>query len=226
MLHAFWRYLRIVGPVGMTWLLSLTPARGTLVLLLPTRDVIVACADRREWNRVEGEKDADKIFTLGESAAFIIVGNAALSIPENGSLKRVYSLAGSVRKFYRDHPFSGTNPGWNELAAFLKQDFETAYRDQHSPIEISPGATDDVVWEVDFLYLPNLKPAVQQIEYHLGGKLDVAALPGKPYITGQTDVSLRILRPQRFPDPQFSDLLGQDVIRRVWNEHGTDAFVE
>jgi hypothetical protein len=215
--HAFWRSLRIVALVGMSWFLSLVPAQGTLVLLLPTRVGIVACADRREWNRIEGAKDVDKIFPVGQSTAFIIVGNEALSIPQNGNLKRVYSLAGSVRKFYSHHPFSGTNSGWNELAEFLKKDFETAYRDQRTAIEISPSATDDVVWEIDFLYLQNQKPAIQQIEYHLGGALDVAALPRKPYITGQTDVTLRILRPQQFHDSRFSDLWGQDLIRRVWN---------
>src|SRR6266536_4996443 len=83
-----------------TALLASASAHGTLALLLPTREGLVACADRREWNRVEGPKDTDKIFALNRRAGFMVVGVARLSITGVGAQTSVYSLSGSVQRFY------------------------------------------------------------------------------------------------------------------------------
>jgi hypothetical protein len=196
-------------------LLACAPAHGTLALLLPTKEGIVVCADRREWNRAEGPKDTNKIFALNRRVAFMVVGVARLSVSTPRALAPVYSISDSVQGFYARHKFVNQDSGWRRLASVLKQDFEDAYRKYNAPIEGSPGTTDDVVWEVDFLFATNRTPAVKQILYHSGGETTLNSLPEKPYITGQTAVSLRILRPQQYPDARFSDLRGDVRIARA-----------
>ncbi len=202
-------------------LAALTPSRGTLVLILPTMEGLVACADRREWNRIEGPRDtADKIFELNHDTAFVVSGSTVLSVSEGGDLKRVYTLAGSVKEFYAHRSFRDREAEWMELAAFLKKQFENAYARYHAAIEVTPGASDDVIWEVDFMFPSNRAPIVKQVLYRLDGTVTQAYLPIRPYIAGETAVSLRILRPQQFPgfpDPRFSDLYALDQIARVWN---------
>ena len=194
--------------------------RGTLVLLLPTRDGLVVCADKRKWNKVEGEDDhADKIHQLSPSAAFVISGVESLSLlePSAGKLRTVFSLATSVQAFYKKHGSVDADLMWDQFADFLKSDFESAYRTHNTPIESTPGSQDDVVWELEFLYLRHRQPTVKQIVYRLGGTVTVSPLPERPYITGETAVALRILRPQMYPDQRFSDLWGNAQIYRAWN---------
>jgi len=199
----------------MLLLLSI-PTHGTLALLLPTKEGIVVCADRMEWNRVEGAKDADKIFALNDEVGFVVVGAAGLSVPNLGTLKPVFSLSECVKKFYTQHHFRDNASDWSELTHFLKKSFETAYRENNATIETSPGAVDDVVWEVDFLYSTGRSPAVKQILYRLGGQTRVTSLSETPYIAGQTAVALRILRPTQLSDNRFSDLRGDANIARAW----------
>jgi hypothetical protein len=167
---------------------------------------------------VQGPTDTSKIFTLGKRAGFIIIGASGLSAYKRGKLTRVYSLAGSVHKFYTNHPFQDDDPGWNALTQFLKKDFETTYQRNQKAIEVSPGASDDVVWEIDFLYLSNGNPVIEQILYHLDGTTELKTLPKKPYISGQTDVALSVLRPGQVPDARFSDLRGLHEIGLVWHD--------
>jgi hypothetical protein len=192
---------------------------ATLILLLPTQDGVVLCADRREWNRLETQDSSDKIFKVSAQAAFATSGAEAISIPIHGKLKKVYSLSDSVRNFYAGHPFRNDESEWDQLLSFLKAKFEEAHRDFYTAIEVSPGSTDDVVWEIDLVYLSNGKPASMQLLYRLGGKTERNPLDFKPYIAGETEVTLRILRgPQYpgYPDARFSDLYALREIARVW----------
>lgn len=57
-------------------------SHGTLVLLLPTRDGIVTCADKRRWNETTGSSDdAQKIFQLAPQIAFAISGHNEIVMP-------------------------------------------------------------------------------------------------------------------------------------------------
>jgi hypothetical protein len=215
---------RFVQVVSLTVFLSVTPAQSTLVLLLPTREGVVVCADKREWNRVEGPSDnAEKIYKLGDSALFVVDGVSELLNPS--TLKREYSLTDSVRQFYAKRPFKDTPQEWEALKSFLKNSFETSYRERGTPIETLPGSTDDVAWEVNFVYHSNRAPVIKQIEYHLGGAVTEQSLPQEPYITGQTDVVLRVLKSKQFPDTRFSDLMGIVQIERAWN-HSAAGYPE
>jgi len=78
---------------------SAKASHGTLVILVPTREGIIACADKRRWNQVTGATDdADKIERLGSKGAFAVSGNVEIGKP--GMPGSLYSLSSSVKAFY------------------------------------------------------------------------------------------------------------------------------
>jgi hypothetical protein len=103
-------------------------SHGTLVLLLPTRDGIVTCADKRRWNKATGTSDdAQKIFQLAPQIAFAISGQHEIVLPSaDKRLSVLYSLSGSVQSFYSSQP-SASHPNWIKLKATLKEEFEAAH---------------------------------------------------------------------------------------------------
>jgi len=193
-------------------------SRGTLVLVLPSRVGLVICADKRKWNKLEGEDDhADKIHQLSPRAVFAISGDESLLVPNADRLETVFSLTASAQSVYKRGGLCDTDQGWNQFANSLKTEYESAHRTHGAPIETTPGSQDGVVWEIVFLYLRHKQPTMKTVEYRLGGTVTVSSLPAHPYITGETAVALRILRPQFYSDQRFSDLWGNAQIYRAWN---------
>ena len=200
-------------------------SHGTLVLLLPTRDGIVSCADKRRWNETTGPSDdAQKIFQLAPQIAFAISGHHEIVVPSaDKRLSVLYSLSSSVQSFYSSHP-SASHPDWKQLKATLKEEFEAAYLKHNVKTALSPAATDDVVWEIEFLYLKNGHPAIEGVRYHIDGAVEADDMPRRPYITGETEVVRRILKPREYRDARFADLWNNATIARVWNFTAIDIL--
>jgi len=198
--------------------MSAIPSHGTLILLMPTREGVVVCADRRQWNRVEGAIDTDKLFMLDQKVGFTVSGDAMLSLEIAGRLKPVFTLSERVTKFYAERRFRDEDAQWNELKAFLKAGYEEAHLALHAPPEVSRESTDDVVWEVDFIFSTNGTTAIKLVKYHQDGKVTVEPGFQAVYITGQTQVVRRILTPRQLVDDGFDDLRnGSTEIARALN---------
>lgn len=199
---------------------------GTLVTVLPSIDGTVVCADQREWNSVEGPKDGvRKIHLLGKRAAYAISGESSISIIEAGKLVVRYSVADSVQHFFSDPRNSKLSlQVLQRFATTFSGEFREAHRRYNSKIQLPPDTTDDVVTELDFAYLdPHGSVIVDRFEYHITGKSTIEDSSGTPFVTGQTGVALRILRPREPYDARFSDLWGDQRIARVWLQ-GTSKY--
>jgi len=203
--------------VVMILLVFSIPSRCTLVVLVPTREGIVVCADRRQWNRVEGATDTDKLFSLDNKVGFAVIGDVMLSVENHGKLTPVFTLSESVKKFYAERHFKDEDSQWTELTTSLKKSFEEAHLALGIPPYVSQEATDDTVWEVDFIFDGNGAPTVNLVRYHLGGQITVESGPQAVYINGQTQVVKRIFTPQQLTDDGFADLRGHAEIARTLN---------
>jgi hypothetical protein len=57
--------------IALGALLALASSHGTLVITIETKEGIVMCADRREYNRERGASDnQDKMFKLSTTSVF------------------------------------------------------------------------------------------------------------------------------------------------------------
>jgi hypothetical protein len=124
----------------------------------------------------------------------------------------LYSLSSSVQSFYSSHQ-SASHPDWIQSKATLKEEFEAAHLKHNVKIALSPAATDDIVWEIEFLYLKDGHPAIEGVRYHIDGAVEADDMPRRPYITGETQVVRRILKPRQYLDARFADLLNNAMVR-------------
>lgn len=199
---------------------------GTLVTVVPSDKGTIFCADQREWNPLEGAKDGvKKIYFIGDTAGYAISGVDAISTIENSRLVPHFSVTHTVNHFF-EQPANIllSHTVLQRFAETFAREFKDASDLYNSKIQAPPGATDDVVTEIDFVYL-NLLDAVEveRFEFHTDGQVTLDEFSGKQFVTGQTDVTLRIIRPQQFADVRFSDLLGDPRIGRVWLQ-GTPGY--
>src|ERR1700683_3398202 len=74
---------------------ALLRTHGSLVITIPTHDGLLVCADKREYNELQGPIDGRmKIFTVGRKTAFAITGVAR--ILDRQTLKTTFDVSAEV----------------------------------------------------------------------------------------------------------------------------------
>jgi hypothetical protein len=203
-------------------------SKGTLITIFSTKEGTMVCADKREWNRAIGPVDTvTKIGVLRADAVYATSGSSAISVFENGFLVEKYSVQKDVSSFFREKSAKHLSLELiQEFAIEFSSNFTKASKLYGTNMEASPGAADDVVSEIDFIYLD--ASGIEQMQVlllHQNGTSTVEPFHGHVYVAGETNVTLHIIRPQQYFDNHFIDLLNDQRLARIWLQ-GTSAYPE
>ena len=203
-----------------------TDSRGSLAILVPTREGLTVCADKREWNSVRGATDSsNKIRSVGSKLAFVVTGSVATL--NTTTLEPEFSVYQEVERYLAGHPSQPFNQRISQLPIILEGAYAQYRKAGGVELMRSPGASDDVIFSVLVWYVSAIQVHVNRLEFHerqVSGsshmsRLDMTQdLARSFYIEGETDFVLAAIRRS---DPRFKPFKEDPDIQTVWTS--TDA---
>jgi hypothetical protein len=194
-------------------------AQGTLVITVPTKEGLLVCADKREFNKVRGATDNDvKVFKLSSRAGFALSGVSGILSRSN--LSPIFDIKKITTDYFVD---KDANKIWMYLDDFrynLKNEY-LKYLSKGGPaIEEGGKPPDYTITVLQFFYLDaSNRINVEQIEFRY--KKDEPSFINTnrndktklcnivPRIDGQIEVTKQILDEN---DRRFDDIRAEPEI--------------
>lgn len=194
-------------------------SHGSLVVTIPSHDGLLMCADRREYNEVQGPVDGRrKIFTVGQKIAF--AGTGFTRVLDRQTLKPLFEINAEVLAVLGQAPEAEFEQRWQPLKQRLTDRLNELI-DQKTWTAPDP-ANDGSIGVIYFLYLDS-GGQIQSMRFNLTinaqGRAGIAetritnVLASVPTVDGQTDVVAQIFRGT---DPALADVRADEQIKRVW----------
>lgn len=202
----------LAGPIAGTSL----GASGTLVVIIPNKDGLLICADRRSYDAVRGDVDNDlKISQLTPWATVASTGTSKyLRLP---TFSIGFDANKEAQSFVVANGFSPSMAYWSSLATRVETDFNR-YASEY-PNWKPPIPPDHVLFQMIFAYFLGKDPHVTVIRLLLDGTTWGAEmgqymgdqLSGQLLLTfGNVAVPLEL---QHGRDPRFDDLRSQSKMQ-------------
>lgn len=96
--------------------------KGSLVVIVPSEEGLVICADKRGYSGNKGVEDNQtKLFKIDTETAFSVTGNIA--IYNKSGTKFLFNSIDIVKRYTSSRRFEDTNSYWKGLAQALEKDF-------------------------------------------------------------------------------------------------------
>jgi hypothetical protein len=192
-------------------LLVAPSSHGTLVIPIETKEGIVMCTDRREYNRQRGASDnQDKMFKISPTSVFSISGNRAILHP--GDLRILYDVPEVVTRYLGQHSDKTIEGNWEDLKYELAASY-VRYLTNGGPVWSAEPTFDNWLYILTFIYLDSdQKIRVRRIGARLNSSSisvsDVSAPISELF--GQTEVVLEL---KDGHNPRFDDVRYLPIVR-------------
>ena len=142
--------LRATAILGLLSILAY-PASATLLVIVPTGTGLIACADKRSWDRVKGDHDdLIKILPIGARA-----GCGSTGVPtflDGRTLNVLFSADAVTKVFFKDRDLQSII--WNDYGNALSEAFQAFLRGVEPSVwPETADSPEDAVFQTVVFYL-------------------------------------------------------------------------